>query len=285
MKRFLSVICMALLAGGMIFTSCTKSWTVTVKANNDAWGTVTGGGTYVDGAEATLIATPNTGYKFVKWDNGETSQTLKVKVTANVTYTAEFAAVTPDPEPEPEPIPDPTPAPTPTPSGNGVSVNFKTNSWNANGVEGAYYTDYDVWNVYSYVQDGEYPVADVCVAASTPGTYSDATTDGQTYTNGVVNWIEYYESTTLTNQNGQPFGDWWAKSCNINVTAFDANALTMSTGVSAIMFNAKEAFVDGVGIAYANKTTMTVAMGNVELTPSSAKKFSAKKRSTKLAVK
>ena len=54
MKKVLSVLCMALLAGGMIFTSCTKNFTITVNSNNDAWGTVTGTGTYADGAKCWL---------------------------------------------------------------------------------------------------------------------------------------------------------------------------------------------------------------------------------------
>ena len=70
MKKLLSVFCMAVLAGGLIFTSCTKKYTITVKANNDAYGTVTGGGDYEENATATLAATPNAGYTFVKWDDG-----------------------------------------------------------------------------------------------------------------------------------------------------------------------------------------------------------------------
>ena len=93
MKRILSVICMALLAGGMIFTSCTKNWTVTVKANNDAWGTVTGGGTYADQVTATIAATPAQGYQFVKWDDGVKENPRTITVTANVTYTAIFEAI------------------------------------------------------------------------------------------------------------------------------------------------------------------------------------------------
>ena len=66
MKRFLSLVCMALLAGGMIFTSCDKKYTITVEANPANAGTVTGGGTFTDQATTTLTATPNAGYQFVK---------------------------------------------------------------------------------------------------------------------------------------------------------------------------------------------------------------------------
>ena len=93
MKRFLSVICMAILAGGLIFTSCTKKYTITVKANNDAYGTVTGGGDYEENATATLLATPNAGYSFVKWDDGVKDNPRQITVTGNAEYTAIFEAI------------------------------------------------------------------------------------------------------------------------------------------------------------------------------------------------
>ncbi len=68
-----------------------QSYTLTVAANNDAWGTVTGGGTYVDGSQATLIATANEGYYFDRWNDGDTNATRIVTVTGNATYTANFA--------------------------------------------------------------------------------------------------------------------------------------------------------------------------------------------------
>ena len=117
MKRILSVICMALLAGGMIFTSCTKNWTVTVKANNDAWGTVTGGGTYADQATATISATPAQGYQFAQWSDGVKDNPRTITVTANATYTAVFEAAAP-----------------------GVKVTFNGNNWTAGDFAGRFYS-------------------------------------------------------------------------------------------------------------------------------------------------
>lgn len=62
--------------------------TVTVTAGTG--GTVTGSGTYDYGAQVTITATPNTGYHFVRWSDGNTSQTRTVTVTSNVTYIAVF---------------------------------------------------------------------------------------------------------------------------------------------------------------------------------------------------
>ena len=69
-----------------------QSYTVTAASNNAAWGTVSGGGTYQSGATATLTATANSGYHFVQWQDGNTQNPRTVTVTANVTYTATFAA-------------------------------------------------------------------------------------------------------------------------------------------------------------------------------------------------
>ena len=69
-----------------------QSYTLNVVANNDAWGTVTGGGTYVEGTTVTITATPNEGYYFDRWNDGNTDSVRTVTVTGNITYTANFAA-------------------------------------------------------------------------------------------------------------------------------------------------------------------------------------------------
>ena len=69
-------------------------YTITVNASPDAGGTVTGGGDYDVGSTATLTATPNTGYKFVKWsDDANAPATRTVTVTGNATYTATFEPI------------------------------------------------------------------------------------------------------------------------------------------------------------------------------------------------
>ncbi len=67
------------------------TYTLTVVANNPAWGTVTGSGNYVTGEEVTITATPNEGYYFDQWNDGDTNATRIVVVTENATYTANFA--------------------------------------------------------------------------------------------------------------------------------------------------------------------------------------------------
>ncbi len=65
--------------------------TITATSADPAMGTVTGGGTYNGGATATLTATPNTGYHFVQWQDGNTQNPRTITVTGDATYTAAFA--------------------------------------------------------------------------------------------------------------------------------------------------------------------------------------------------
>ncbi len=73
-----------------------NTYTVTVTAEN---GTATGGGTFGEGAEVTVTATANTGYKFVGWyQNGapnavSTDATYTFTVTTNCSLTAKFEKV------------------------------------------------------------------------------------------------------------------------------------------------------------------------------------------------
>ncbi len=269
MKRILSVICMALLAGGMIFTSCTKNWTVTVKANNDAWGTVTGEGTYADQVTATIAATPAQGYQFVKWDDGVKENPRTITVTANVTYTAIFEA-----------IPNP-----------GVKVAFNGTNWTAGDYAGSYYsgqmqdgTPYAGWIVSASQTAQSYPMLDMAtLTGKNTGSYSDnANTSGGGLSSGDFNYVEYYENTSLSDGT-YTYGDWWAKSITLNVTAFDATSLTVSANADAIMFSALQAFVQdygAVGVDAAPTAPMTETITQVSLENSSkgvALKHGAKK--------
>ncbi len=74
------------------FVTLPVTYTITVASNNDAWGTVTGGGTYTEGDTVELVATPNEGYRFVSWQDGNSHATRTITVVGDATYTATFAA-------------------------------------------------------------------------------------------------------------------------------------------------------------------------------------------------
>lgn len=65
--------------------------TYTITANAKAIeGTAVGSGIYEAGTQATLAGVGNTGYHFVKWADGNTTNPRQVTVTADASYTAQF---------------------------------------------------------------------------------------------------------------------------------------------------------------------------------------------------
>ncbi len=73
------------------FGSTVNQYDLTVQANNETYGTVTGGGTYDYNTAHTITATPKSGFKFVKWNDDNTENPRSVTIPAeNVTYTATF---------------------------------------------------------------------------------------------------------------------------------------------------------------------------------------------------
>ena len=64
--------------------------TITVSSANENMGTVSGGGEYEFGAQVTITATPNQGYRFVRWTDGNTNNPRTITATANATYIATF---------------------------------------------------------------------------------------------------------------------------------------------------------------------------------------------------
>ena len=80
------------ISDGTITATPYTKWTITVKAGNG--GTVNGGGIFDGNTKITVTATPNIGYKFVRWkENGasiSTSAAYTFTVTADRTLTAVF---------------------------------------------------------------------------------------------------------------------------------------------------------------------------------------------------
>ena len=68
-----------------------KRYTLTLTATEG--GTVSGAGTYDSGTVVTLQATPQPGYRFVRWSDGNTNAARTITLTANSSYTAYFEPV------------------------------------------------------------------------------------------------------------------------------------------------------------------------------------------------
>ena len=73
-------------------TCNTPTYTVTVNSNNTSMGTVTGGGTYEQGATVQISAIPNNGYHFERWSDNNTQNPRNITVNNDITLTAFFAA-------------------------------------------------------------------------------------------------------------------------------------------------------------------------------------------------
>ena len=63
---------------------------LTAKPNNSDYGTVTGSGYYEVGSVVTITATPNSGYSFVQWSDGNTENPRLIELNTNKTFTAIF---------------------------------------------------------------------------------------------------------------------------------------------------------------------------------------------------
>lgn len=77
-----------------VFISASSSYAISVAANPSDGGTVSGGGTYADGAACTISATAGSGRIFTKWvcsDGSEiTDASYTFTVSASLTFTAQF---------------------------------------------------------------------------------------------------------------------------------------------------------------------------------------------------
>lgn len=244
MKNVVKFLSLALVAGAMLVSCGGEKFTITAEPNDATMGTVTGGGEFKKDATTTLTATPNAGYLFVQWQDGNTDNPRTVTVTANATYTATFA---------PE---------------QGVKVTFGSDTWKANEVLALDATaQAGVFAMGAWQTKDGYPYL-MAQATTTVGNYT-ATYDASSYalSNDKIGFFDYYKETSLQSQDGSTFGDNWADNITLNVTAYDANSLKLSFNASGKMFNAKEAYVDQAGYEAATRTDFTCTVSNIDLTP------------------
>lgn len=68
-----------------------NKYTISTQSANQTWGTTTGDTTALYLDEVEISAIPNYGYRFVRWNDGNTSNPRTVTVTTYETYTATFA--------------------------------------------------------------------------------------------------------------------------------------------------------------------------------------------------
>ena len=83
------------IAGAATYTASFEplDYTITVNPNNQSWGTTSGSGSYEYNTTATITATPNQGYEFTQWNDGNTSNPRAIIVTRDTNFTATFAPI------------------------------------------------------------------------------------------------------------------------------------------------------------------------------------------------
>ena len=87
-------IFMMLLVGFFAVSGCDSAETVNVKLFVDSCsngkGEVYGSGSYIEGTRILLVAVPNEGYVFEKWDDGDTNAVRYIDATDDADYVAYF---------------------------------------------------------------------------------------------------------------------------------------------------------------------------------------------------
>ena len=73
-------------------SNITRQYTLTVSAG-DGGSVSTAGGTFSQGTQVSITATPNAGYSFSSWSNGSTANPLTVTLNSNTSVTANFEAI------------------------------------------------------------------------------------------------------------------------------------------------------------------------------------------------
>ena len=272
--KFFSIM----LVAGSILASCTKKpeepvtpvkpkYTITVTANNDAYGTVTGGGTYDSAATATLTATANEGYKFVNWNDGNANNPRIVTVTANASYTANFEELA------------------------GVNVTFGDLNWAAQYVNCRLYPNAILVAAAQNASSDQLPIIQLVniwqSGSPSTGSYTgthDVTADGVSREGAYLYYfaveddilqLRYQDGTTET------VGDWWSKDLTLNITTLDADAMNLSLVVNTTMVHAAE-MVGDAPVAWNNCSTRPLTLNVINQSMTSAKARVAEHNTAKL---
>ena len=271
--KFFSIM----LVAGSILASCEKpvdtvtpekpKYTITVTANNDAYGTVTGGGTYDSAATATLTATANEGYKFVNWNDGNANNPRIVTVTANASYTANFEELA------------------------GVNVTFGDLNWAAQYVNCRLYPNAILVAAAQNASSDQLPIIQLVniwqSGSPSTGSYTgthDVTADGVSREGAYLYYFAVEDDILqLRYQDGssETVGDWWSKDLTLNITTLDADAMNLSLVVNTTMVHAAEMVGDDA-VAWNNCSTRPLTLNVINQSMTSAKARVAEHNTAKL---
>lgn len=241
-------------------TPTTPQYTITVSANNPNYGTVSGGGVYDSAATATLTATANEGYRFVGWADGNNNNPRIVTVTADASFTANFE------------------------ENAGVNVTFGETSWTAQYTNVQYLNQGGTGAILVAASQtattNQAPIiqlVNIWQGAPTTGSYTGShvfTSDGLGREGAYLYYYEVLEDAVqLQYQDGstETIGDWWNHTLDMNITALDADAMTISLVVNANMVHGRELLEGETSLDNCTHRTLTLNVINQSMTPYSGK--------------
>lgn len=244
MKNVFKFLGIAFVACSM-FVACgddVETFTIKVKANDSSMGTVTGGGKYESGATATLEATANAGYVFVDWEDGTKNNPRLVTVTGDAEYTANFAVQ------------------------SGVKIAFGNAEYNAEYINAQ--TNSQLYQIAAAQgTTADYPFAVLRSSSLAVGTTSASPSIDMSA--GTANagdpYLWYFTEDSGITLGGNAAGDWWCDNLSVNVSAFDATAMTISLVANGTAKHITGLF-DGESWAELESKPMTMTATAVTLT-------------------
>ena len=220
--KFFGIMLFAALA----FMGCKdeeKNIIISAVANDDTYGSVTGTGAYAEGETVTLTATPNEGYIFVRWNDGNTANPRVFKASENVVYTAVFA---------------------PKPTGDGkCTVTWKGESWEAMGIYAVMFEASDntvTLELYKDPADTTQPVV-VCIFPMQEGTFE------MTQGNNSLAFLYYDYPGQTGNYEGQEIPPYQAvQGVTMTIDAIDVENGIVQGNMRGQFVNIEE-YVQGMG--------------------------------------
>lgn len=227
-KNIFRLLCVTLLAG-MAFVSCEREnitsgkHTVTVTSANEQMGKAYGGGQYNAGETVRIWGTPEIGYQFDRWNDGNTDNPRNITVSGDVTYIAYFKAIGSDPDTNG--------------GGGGETPGQFSASFVVDG------TPYSGIALVSMGQSDNLFNLAIYVAEQGPAfvTYILPRTGSQTIADGIQSFFYASESDFVETSQGSipPYLTVPSAGCtyDVNVTALDITAQTVTLSASGTMLD------------------------------------------------
>lgn len=164
--------------------------------------------------------------------------------------------------------------PAPEPVKNEVKVTFGTTSWTAKYVNSLFSAQESAFVLAA--TEGEastsYPQVNLYLGwdnAPATGTFNGAPSvdlaNGQAGSGNPYLWY-FTDDQSVINFGGNPAGNWWANPVEFNITALDADALTMSGNATATMADLLSCLQNGVSWETTETRPLTLEITNLEMT-------------------